>query len=238
MIKWRDKDIKKLKKTIKNFNAKITRESNKNPYIADLLPQKQSYKELKNKILERTEFNQIIRKYERFNKRKDATKIIRYGEASTTLWQKKETLNTLRSINAKKRANPKQKQVLEKLKFGVLPANSEEARLIPREPIIPESQTAFDKFVESVEKSFFSINRIEGIKRYKENYLKTIDEEFGDDGKKLKELLEKMDADTLFNISINNHILKIRFISPPLDTENVIEGLYSEWSTAMEENKG
>lgn len=65
-IRWRKKDIELLKRKVKNVNAKTRRLEKTNPEIA---PEKTSFKELKNLIKNRKEFNKLINSMDSYTKR-------------------------------------------------------------------------------------------------------------------------------------------------------------------------
>ena len=73
-IKWRLQDRKTLARTVKNFNAKITRLEKKHPELKEFLPEKISVKDLKNNIETRQDFNRELKSL-RFS----STERLRYG---------------------------------------------------------------------------------------------------------------------------------------------------------------
>lgn len=70
-IKWREIDDEKLRRAVKNYNAKISRLKNDPEYGIDrhLLPRKASYRELRKQIGTRKDFNKQIDKLQGFSKR-------------------------------------------------------------------------------------------------------------------------------------------------------------------------
>lgn len=70
-IKWRESDLKELRRIVKNYNAKITRDrakliANDERYRASQLPQKASVRELRQAIETRKDFNEEIKNLQNF----------------------------------------------------------------------------------------------------------------------------------------------------------------------------
>lgn len=70
-IKWRESDLKELRRLVKNYNAKITRQrakliENDERYQASQLPQKASVRELRQAIETRKDFNEEIKNLQNF----------------------------------------------------------------------------------------------------------------------------------------------------------------------------
>ena len=67
-IRWKQDDEKRLAKSVKNFNAKLTRLAKKDPSIANYLPERITVKEMKELIKTRADLNREIKALERFTK--------------------------------------------------------------------------------------------------------------------------------------------------------------------------
>lgn len=68
IINWRSSDEKKIKKSIKNFNAKIDRQVKKGVNI-NALPEKLNYKKIRKETTNRKDFNKILKESEKFRQR-------------------------------------------------------------------------------------------------------------------------------------------------------------------------
>lgn len=104
---WKSADETELKKAVKNFNAKITRQTKKNPDNAKYYPEKVSYSELKNLIKSRHDLNREINSLRRFSE-KGAEKIVElpgYNKhnISLTKWQKEDMQRRTYNINKKRK---------------------------------------------------------------------------------------------------------------------------------------
>ena len=67
-IRWRDSDEKKLKNSIRNFNAKIDRQVKKGVNI-NALPEKLNYKTIKKETTNRKDFDKILKESDKFRQR-------------------------------------------------------------------------------------------------------------------------------------------------------------------------
>lgn len=106
-IKWRDSDIKELKRVVRNFNAKIKRLADVNPNIANILPEKVKVRELKDLIATRRDLQRELNTLKRFSKR-GAEEIVTISDneydLKVTDWQYKEMNRRVAIIN-RRRAN-------------------------------------------------------------------------------------------------------------------------------------
>lgn len=103
---WKPNDETELKKAVKNFNAKVTRQIKKNPDNAKYYPEKVSYKELKELVKSRHDLNREINSLRRFSK-KGAEEIVElpgYNKhnISLTKWQKEDMQRRTYNINKKR----------------------------------------------------------------------------------------------------------------------------------------
>lgn len=120
-IKWRESDLQELSKTVKNFNAKISRLSKKNPDITVALPEKVKIADLKNLINTRQDLKREINALKRFSKRGAETIVIAEGteeELKLTKWQRTEMNRRVGIINRKRKARLEQIQNLEMTSRG------------------------------------------------------------------------------------------------------------------------
>lgn len=117
-IRWQKSDNDELARAVRNFNAKITRISNKNPEIKNYLPEKvrlKGYKDehgnyipgLKDLINTRQDLKREINALRRFSKR-GAEEIITVPNTDynlkTTKWQKTEMKRRISYINRRRKA--------------------------------------------------------------------------------------------------------------------------------------
>lgn len=108
-IKWREVDIEKVRRAVINFNKRIDYWAKKSPEIAESLPQKLSYKAVKEAIRTRSEFNREIRQIEKFNPGKlKKSDLIEIAPGTTvTKWEYSRTAKQLEKVNALREAAAK-----------------------------------------------------------------------------------------------------------------------------------
>lgn len=137
-IKWRRADEDLLRRTVKNFNAKISRVAKAYPELAKYQPEKANFKELRKQLqqLPRSEFKKEIARMQRYSV-KGAEKI---READTggfvTNYSFREITIYRQTINREKAKRRKEKQFTgEKAMEGNKFISEREADLLPeRQP--------------------------------------------------------------------------------------------------------
>lgn len=133
-IKWRRSDEDLLRRTVKNFNAKISRVTKNHPELAKYQPERANFKELKQQLknLPRSEFKKEIARLQRYSK-KGAEQI---READTggvvTNYSFREITIYRQTINREKAKRRKEKQFTgEKAMEGNRFISEREADLLP-----------------------------------------------------------------------------------------------------------
>lgn len=105
-IKWTKQDQQELNKTVKNFNAKISRLAKKNPEITNILPEKITASQLKDLINTRQDLKRELNSLKRFSKR-GAEKIVDVPDTEynlkVTKWQMTEMNRRVGIINRKRK---------------------------------------------------------------------------------------------------------------------------------------
>lgn len=86
-IRWRDRDTEQLARKVKNFNAKLTRLTKKNPALAEVLPERVSAKALKQDITNRQEYNRVIKALSAFTEKGAEAVVTGKQGVTTTKWQ-------------------------------------------------------------------------------------------------------------------------------------------------------
>lgn len=166
--------------------------------------------------------------------RKGAEKPIVTKEGiKTTAYEKKEIEIKVRSINARRTAERKRANVsTEKGTMGTIRENN----LRPKQVDINKvKKSDWEKFKESVEKQARDSYFQDKYERYKENFLKGLENAFGEKGKELQEIAEQIPAEQLTQMYYDDPILQIDFIYDPLEMEVKIEAM-TEHLTGYLEN--
>ena len=105
-MKWRAEDEAELRRTVKNFNQKLSRlEKKLDPIERGYLPKRLSVKDLKKNIGTRADFNREIKSAKRFSQ-KGAEEIVELSDLQykpkITNWQRKEMTRGVATVNTKR----------------------------------------------------------------------------------------------------------------------------------------
>lgn len=222
-IKWRDSDEKELSKAVRKFNAKRTRLLKQVPELEEFLPPKQSVKALRDSIKTRRDFRNEINTIERFMQKGAEKPIITAEGVKTTAYEKKELGIKIRAINARRAAERKRANVsTEKGTMGTIRANNLQPKQVNIDKI---KKSDWNKFVESVEKQARDSYSQEKYERYKENFIKGLENAFGESGAELVSLAKQIDPETLAQMYFDDPILQIDFIYDPLEMQVKIDAM-------------
>ena len=222
-IKWHDTDEKALAKAVRKFNAKRTRLLRQVPELEEFLPAKLSTKELKKTIKTRRDFNNEINSIERFMKKGAEKPIVTKEGVKTTAYEKREIGIKVRAIKARRAAERKKANVsTEKGTMGTIRANN----LLPKQVNLDKiKKSDWRKFVESVEKQARDSYSADKYERYKENFIKGLENAFGEKGKALQTLAQQIDPETLTQMYYDDPILQIDFIYDPIEMQTKIDAM-------------
>lgn len=92
VIRWRRSDYTKLGKAVANFNRKISAATkNKNVANIDFLPELKKYKNVKDAITTRREFNRVVNSLSRINKADALDLVFTKSGEELTAWELNET---------------------------------------------------------------------------------------------------------------------------------------------------
>lgn len=222
-IKWRESDEKELAKAVRKFNAKRTRLLKQVPELEEFLPPKASTKAIKESVKTRRDFNNELNSIERFMRKGAEKPIVTKEGVKTTAYEKKELQIKIRAINNRRAAERKKANVsTEKGTMGTIRANNLQPKQVNLDKI---KKSDWNKFVESVEKQARDSYALDKYERYKENFLKGLENAFGESGKDLIELAKQLDPETLTQMYFDDPILQIDFIYDPLEMQTKIDAM-------------
>lgn len=108
-IRWRERDTQQLAKKVKNFNAKLTRLSKKNPALKEILPDRVSMKDLRGDITNRQEYNRVIKALSAFTEKGAEEVVTGKSGVTTTKWQLQQVR---KAVALENRRRKKQADVL------------------------------------------------------------------------------------------------------------------------------
>lgn len=222
-IKWRESDEKELAKAVRKFNAKRTRLLKQVPELEEFLPPKISTKAIKESVKTRRDFNNELNSIERFMRKGAEKPIITKEGVKTTAYEKKELQIKIRAINNRRMAERKKANVsTEKGTMGTIRANNLQPKQVNIDKV---KKSDWNKFVESVEKQARDSYASDKYERYKENFLKGLENAFGESGNDLIELAKQIDPETLSQMYFDDPILQIDFIYDPLEMQTKIDAM-------------
>ena len=231
-IKWRKSDEQELSKAVRKFNAKRTRLINKFPEMEEYLPDKLSVKDIRKNVQTRREFKNELKSIERFMRKGAEKPIVTETGIKTTVYEKKEVGIKVRTLNIRKTAERKKADVsTEKGTMGTIKANN----LLPKKYDIDKiKKSDWDKFKQSVEKQIKDSYTSDRDSRYKENFLKGLDNAYGEKAEYLIELVKQIDPETLVQMYYDNPILQIDFIYDPIEMDAKIEAMEENFNEYLE----
>lgn len=233
-IKWRRSDEEELRRVVKNFNAKLSRIIKKNPEMAQYMPPRVSYKDLRNDITSRKEFNRELNSLKRFSQ-KGSEKIIEAKKTGlkVTAWEKKEVGIQVAIIN---RERSRKRKLIEeeeatsrgqKLNLTRAQMNSIRMNELKKKPFNFDKikKSDWSRYRETVKKQSHPNFQSEADIHLRENYIKGLKEVFGDTDE-TKKLIEEIE-----NLPINEFITKfykeqeatVDFIYDPIEAERKLK---------------
>lgn len=222
-IKWRDTDEKELAKAVRKFNAKRTRLLKQVPELEEFLPPKASTKEIRKSVQTRRDLKNELNALERFMRKGAEKPIVTKEGIKTTAYEKKEIAIKVRAINQRRAAELKKAAPsTEKGTMGTIRENN----LKPKKYDIDKiKKSDWKKFVESVEKQSRDSYAADRYERYKDNFIKGLENAFGEKGAELIEIAKQINAETLTQMYYDDPILQIDFIYDPLEMQVKIDAM-------------
>lgn len=222
-IKWRDTDEKELAKAVRKFNAKRTRLLKQVPELEEFLPPKASTKDIRKSVQTRRDLKNELNSLERFMRKGAEKPIVTKEGIKTTAYEKKEIAIKVRTINQRRAAELKKAAPsTEKGTMGTIRENN----LKPKKYDIDKiKKSDWKKFVESVEKQSRDSYATDRYDRYKDNFIKGLENAFGEKGSELIEIAKQIDGETLTQMYYDDPILQIDFIYDPLEMQVKIDAM-------------
>lgn len=223
-IKWSEKDAQQLKKTVLKFNQKVKAVNKKYPYIAKYQPIKINYDDLEHLVRQgtRKDYQSLIRRYEAYLQQGAELPYTTKEGVNITIWERDNIDKIFKEINKKRQREIEEYQPSTyKGTMGTIERNN----LRPRKNTIESVKAKdFQRFKESLEKQLIMFDNKH--EKYKTNFLKGIENVFGEDSE-LYDLISRMKADDAVKLYYNNPLLQLDFIYDPQDAE-IIENTMIE----------
>ena len=235
-IRWRDSDEKKLKNSVKNFNAKIDRQIKKGVNI-NALPEKLNYKSIKKETTNRKDFDKILKESDKFRQR-GSEKIITndYGIQKT-----KFEIETIKKDV--QRINRERKKKADSIKSGTFTSAGEiickqEINTIKKKFNFEKikSYSDFAKFAESVKKQAM-YNYDEKTKtQFFDNIIKGLKNGLGEANvKEIVNRINKIGQEKFINLLKNEKLIDVDFFYSPVSIDDRISAIEEFLDYAEEE---
>lgn len=246
-IQWRSRDEEKLNRTIRNFNAKLSRLIKKDPALKDVLPEKLSKQALKKNLETRKDFNNFIKSAQRFSTKGTERVIANDYGVKITAWEKRELQYKLNAINARRRQERKIAEMTEVMDRGkaqgyktVQMGTTRFNALLPKSFHFEKMRRAdFQSFVRVVTKQAAASFPWKQKEQYKENYLKAMRGALSSEYQYLIDHVAKLPPEVLLKAFYGDPKAGIDFYYTPMEERArayVLEGVFGLPPTISEES--
>ena len=205
-IRWTESDNQELRKAVKNFNQKIARLEKKNPQIKNALPEKVSVKQMRDLIETRSDLNRELNALKRFSKRGAETIVPVPNNdynLQITKWQKQEMNRRVGTINRKRKEKLKELQDVEQTSRGkplgytkgqIGMGRQEQVALSPMKSFTQKMNVKDLKYkYQSILKESQSTYWDRRDLILKENYVKSLEDNYGKNAAFLVDKIKEMD---------------------------------------------
>lgn len=236
MINLTKNERANLRKAIKNFNAKRNRVISKGDTNAQYQPNKASMKEALSDIKTKTDYNNVMRSLKRYTE-KGVEKTVNVGKNKDiviTRYQLKELRLANDRINRAKIREHKSIKI--DTTTGTMNTISQNATKPFIFKISKMTQADFEKFTERI-KNQDDVNYWEDYhKRYKENYLKALEEYIQfDTAKQLYDYLEKIDYKVFYKISLIDENTALPYVYGKEDGSTKFSKILDVWQNKLKD---
>lgn len=245
-INWRRSDEQELRRVVKNFNAKLSRIMKKNPEIAEYLPQRVSYQDLRESITSRKEFNRELHSLQRFSKR-GSEKIVTAKNTGlkVTSWERKEVGIQVAIIN---RERTRKRKILEseeatsrgqslkqtRSQMNSIRMNELNKKVFNFDKI---KKSDWNKYKATVKRQSHPDFQSEADENLRQNYLKGLLEVFGDTDETngLKEQILQLPLKEFITKFYKEQEATVTFIYDPIEAERKMKILKEDvWNNTKE----
>ena len=228
-IKWTKNDARKVANLVRQFNAKITRITKKNPSIAKALPGRMNSQAIQQMYsqLTRADFNRWVNSNMRFLKKGADEIVTTKAGVKTTRWQLNEIRYNLQRINAERRSRMERLQP--STTKGTMGAINE-LELQPRRNLAQNIPAQYwERYVRGIEKQVLSSYISSRAEQYKRNYLTALREALGEQPE-LESILAQIPAETVAEAYAQDPDLSIGYLYYEHEIEEAVQNLKEKWS--------
>lgn len=192
----------------------------KEPELAQFRPETISIKDLRGRIETRQDFNRELNKLARFSRR--GSEDIRTTDQGviTTDWQFHEAAIMQRVVTTKRRKKREEVKSWQQQESESLFDKPRPAEVTPR---------SWDQYIKSLEREVLAKYDENRKKLYLENYIQSVKQELGFQGREIIAFVDSLDLDTFVKNSLTNPMLRIEFVYTEAAKKEVAEAILSEW---------
>lgn len=250
-INWRESDAEKLNKDIQRFNAKINDVVKNNEHLADFQPEKITATEKKQLIeqfknMPRSEFNKYIHSMERYLQ--SGAERLKSNDQGVTVskYEYKEIAYKVGELN---RERTKARTAFENLeatsrgeKLGMKRGEMGSERMNELKPKKfnfdkMRNATEWKKYKASLFKQTNYNAKNERLESYKENYIKGLENAFGEYAKDIIDLIRELPAEKVVNTYYQEQEATIEFFYEPQAMQDKLDILYDIWEGVANDNE-
>ena len=248
-IKWRTSDAEKLETEIKRFNKKIYNTRQRHPELKDILPETitkadklQMINEFKN--APRSEFKKTLNSLNRFTRPGAEQAVKSMTGNKVTKWEKREIGLKVGQINRQRTIERAKMENLEATSQGV-PLGLKRGQMgSERMNALKPKKYNFDKikggkewekFKETIEKQSSFNYRQDKLEQYKANYLKGLDDVFGEYAKDIKDIIEQLPPELVNETYFKEQEASITFIYDMQEMNLKLDVLSNIWGNVSEQ---
>ena len=251
-IRWRQRDLDELQRTINNFNAKLYRMQKKNPDMSDILPSRLTKTNLKNEIATRQEYNKIIQSLQEFSKRGGEGELpSEDAPIQKTEWEISHQKTRAQLAN-KRQAEKRDDLTKRNVKVGgrdtgVPRASMGRIRENEGKPVTEnlDKKKSTEEFEKAVRNIDAKLNRQLIDKKQlmmRNNYIKGLaDYGFLDDeetAEKLMQYIMGVSQDTFVNTVVDDEFATFEWYKDKQAFETRLKGIIEAWETAYNDEHG
>jgi len=236
-IKWRDTDEEKLSRAVRNYNRKLDRLAKTQPYLADMLPDRLNKRELKNRIMTRSDFNRVVRSAERFSQRGAEQIVTNEAGFSLTRYEKREVAYKLSAVNRRRAELLQKYEAMEVMSQGKTTGQKRgQMPSIRMRELAPKkfnwstmTRQHYDQFVKTLNKQAYDKFTEQKNALHKRNYIKAFKAVFGNTQPELLKRLMELPAEDIVDKYYTDQNATFDFYYDPIALDLKAEVLKKTW---------
>lgn len=229
-IRWRNKDVRQLRKLVKSYNDRIDKVAKEEPEKTKFLPKKTTYEAERAEIVTRNDFDFKLKSLQNvFGVR--ATQVVTTPAGFNI---SNYELDEARRINKRREAKKTSERKKLIKKDEISKSKIRDLGLTPKPFDIGKirSRKEFDKFVESAERAINLITEQEKLEAYKENYIKGI-VHLGIKEDEIRKRIDGLSLEDLFDLTVADDELNINFYYEEQEGEAIAERILERFDELL-----